>query len=56
MTSQANVVTYVYIRMCVRVRVMESYHILGRIGEGAHGIVLKAKHIQVQSLIQTILA
>lgn len=26
---------------------MESYHILGRIGEGAHGIVLKAKHIEV---------
>ncbi len=27
--------------------VMADYHILGRIGEGAHGIVLKAKHIQV---------
>ena len=27
---------------------MESYQILGRIGEGAHGIVLKAKHIKVQ--------
>ncbi len=26
---------------------MEDYHVLGRIGEGAHGIVLKAKHIQV---------
>ena len=26
---------------------MEGYQILGRIGEGAHGIVLKAKHIQV---------
>ena len=27
---------------------MENYHILGRIGEGAHGIVFKAKHIQVK--------
>jgi hypothetical protein len=26
---------------------MEQYKILGRIGEGAHGIVFKAKHIQV---------
>lgn len=26
---------------------MENYHILGRIGEGAHGIVSKAKLIQV---------
>jgi len=26
---------------------MEHYTILGRIGEGAHGIVLKAKHIEV---------
>jgi hypothetical protein len=26
---------------------MEQYSILGRIGEGAHGIVLKAKHIEV---------
>lgn len=26
---------------------MENYDILGRIGEGAHGIVLKAKHIVV---------
>lgn len=26
---------------------MEEYNILGRIGEGAHGIVLKAKHIKV---------
>ena len=26
---------------------MENYKILGRIGEGAHGIVLKARHIQV---------
>ncbi|XP_078485552.1 cyclin-dependent kinase 20-like [Ciona intestinalis] len=25
---------------------MEQYHILGRIGEGAHGIVFKAKHIE----------
>ena len=28
---------------------MEQYHILGRIGEGAHGIVFKAKHIEVNS-------
>lgn len=27
--------------------VMEQYSILGRIGEGAHGIVFKAKHIEV---------
>ena len=26
---------------------MENYHILGRIGEGAHGIVSKAKKIEV---------
>ena len=26
---------------------MEQYKILGRIGEGAHGIVFKAKHIEV---------
>lgn len=26
---------------------MEQYSILGRIGEGAHGIVFKAKHIEV---------
>ena len=26
---------------------MEQYTILGRVGEGAHGIVLKAKHIEV---------
>lgn len=26
---------------------MEQYNILGRIGEGAHGIVFKAKHLQV---------
>ncbi|KAK7481800.1 hypothetical protein BaRGS_00026947 [Batillaria attramentaria] len=25
---------------------MDQYNILGRIGEGAHGIVLKAKHIE----------
>jgi len=30
---------------------MEHYTILGRIGEGAHGIVLKAKHIEVNKLI-----
>ena len=29
---------------------MEQYSILGRIGEGAHGIVLKAKHIEVGTL------
>lgn len=28
---------------------MEQYSILGRIGEGAHGVVLKAKHIEVIS-------
>ena len=26
---------------------MEHYHILERIGEGAHGVVLKAKHLKV---------
>ena len=26
---------------------MEQYHILQRIGEGAHGVVLKAKHLKV---------
>jgi len=26
---------------------MDQYSILGRIGEGAHGIVFKAKHIEV---------
>ena len=26
---------------------MEQYKILGRVGEGAHGIVSKAKHIEV---------
>ena len=29
---------------------MENYQFLGRIGEGAHGIVLKAKHIEVEVL------
>lgn len=28
---------------------MEQYSILGRIGEGAHGIVFKAKHIEVNT-------
>ena len=28
-------------------QIMDQYTILGRIGEGAHGIVLKAKHIEV---------
>ena len=27
---------------------MEQYHILGRVGEGAHGVVLKAKHLKVR--------
>jgi hypothetical protein len=27
--------------------IMDQHTILGRIGEGAHGIVLKAKHIEV---------
>ena len=27
---------------------MEQYHILERIGEGAHGVVLKAKHLKVR--------
>jgi hypothetical protein len=27
-------------------QIMDQYTILGRIGEGAHGIVLKAKHIR----------
>lgn len=27
---------------------MEQYKYLGRIGEGAHGIVWKAKHIEVR--------
>jgi serine/threonine protein kinase len=30
---------------------MENYHILGRIGEGAHGIVYKAKRIQSGDLV-----
>lgn len=30
---------------------MEDYHILGRIGEGAHGIVYKAKHIQCGEVV-----
>ena len=29
---------------------MENYKILGRIGEGAHGVVLKAKHTQVNPI------
>lgn len=28
---------------------MDQYCILGRIGEGAHGIVFKAKHVEVRS-------
>lgn len=28
-------------------RAMDQYCILGRIGEGAHGIVFKAKHVEV---------
>ena len=34
-------------RQTVNIR-MENYQILGRIGEGAHGVVLKAKHIIVR--------
>ncbi|KAF5400323.1 Cell division protein kinase 20 [Paragonimus heterotremus] len=30
---------------------MDQYHILGRIGEGAHGIVMKAKHIETDELV-----
>ncbi|KAF8569972.1 hypothetical protein P879_02569 [Paragonimus westermani] len=30
---------------------MEHYRILGRIGEGAHGIVMKAKHIETDELV-----
>lgn len=29
---------------------MDQYSILGRIGEGAHGIVFKAKHIEVSQI------
>ncbi len=29
---------------------MEKYDVHGRIGEGAHGIVLKAKHLQVSRI------
>ena len=32
---------------------MEQYKILGRIGEGAHGIVSKAKHIEVWVVLFT---
>lgn len=28
---------------------MDQYCILGRIGEGAHGIVFKAKHVEVRT-------
>ena len=27
---------------------MDSFTILGRVGEGAHGVVFKAKHVQVR--------
>ncbi|XP_064399850.1 cyclin-dependent kinase 20-like [Halichondria panicea] len=30
---------------------LENYHVIGRIGEGAHGIVLKAKHIKTGELV-----
>lgn len=30
---------------------MENYQILGRIGEGAHGVVLKAKHVTTGELV-----
>lgn len=29
---------------------MDQYCILGRIGEGAHGIVFKAKHVEVSGV------
>ena len=35
-------------------RVMDNYQILGRIGEGAHGIVLKAKHIEVKCVYRNV--
>lgn len=38
-------------RRVALVTAMEQYHILGRVGEGAHGIVLKAKHIKVLLII-----
>lgn len=34
---------------------MDQYSILGRIGEGAHGIVFKAKHIEVSQFANVIL-
>jgi len=37
---------------------MDQYTILGQIGEGAHGIVFKAKHIEVRvqkSLLKNVL-
>ena len=32
---------------------MEQYILLGRVGEGAHGIVFKAKHVEVTGLNRT---
>lgn len=32
-------------------RAMEQYCILGRIGEGAHGIVFKAKHVETGEIV-----
>lgn len=34
---------------------MDNYKILGRIGEGAHGVVLKARHTQVRGNIVSFL-
>ena len=36
-------------RNSARQRAIEQYCILGRIGEGAHGIVFKAKHVEVST-------
>lgn len=36
--------------LTVLARAMDQYNILGRIGEGAHGIVFKAKHIEVNTI------
>lgn len=31
---------------------MENYHVIGRIGEGAHGIVMKAKQKEVKNFTE----
>lgn len=41
------IIYYDYIADADPTTTMEQYTILGRVGEGAHGIVLKAKHIEV---------